>query len=188
MTLQPHGLDSPWNSPGQNTRVSNRSLLQGIFTTQGSDWGLLHCRWILYQLRYQRSPDKDITSCKVKATQSCPTLCDPIDSATPSTIQSMEFSRPEYRSGAVQFSSVTQLCQTLCNPMDCSMPGLPVRPPITNSWSLRRLKSIESVMPSNHRSLCCPLLLPPSIPPSIRVFSNESVLRIRWPKYWRDSR
>ena len=55
---------------------------------------------------------------------------------------------------------------------------------ITNSWSLLKLMSIESVMPSNHLILCCPLLLPPSIFPSIRIFSNESVLFIRWPKYW----
>ena len=55
---------------------------------------------------------------------------------------------------------------------------------ITNSWSLLKLKSIESVMPSNHLILCRPLLLLPSIFPSIRVFSNESVLCIRWPKYW----
>ena len=55
---------------------------------------------------------------------------------------------------------------------------------ITNSWSLLKPMSIESVMPSNHLILCCPLLLPPSIFPNIRVFSNESVLRIRWPKYW----
>ena len=55
---------------------------------------------------------------------------------------------------------------------------------ITNSRSLLKLMSIESVMPSNHLILCCPLLLPPSIFPSIRVFSNESVLHIRWPKYW----
>ena len=55
---------------------------------------------------------------------------------------------------------------------------------ITNSWSLLKLMSIESVMPSNHLILCCPLLFPPSIFPSIRVFSNESVLHIRQPKYW----
>ena len=55
---------------------------------------------------------------------------------------------------------------------------------ITNSWSLSKLRSIESVMPSSHLILCHPLLLPPSIFPSIRVFSNESALRIRWPKYW----
>ena len=64
--------------------------------------------------------------------------------------------------------------------MNHSTPGLP----ITNSWSLLKLMSIESVMPFNHLFLCCPLLLPPSIFPSIRVFSNESVLHIRWPKYW----
>ena len=55
---------------------------------------------------------------------------------------------------------------------------------ITNSWSLLKLMSIDSVMPSNHLILCHPFLLPPSIFPSIRVFSNESALHIRWPKYW----
>ena len=65
--------------------------------------------------------------------------------------------------------------------MDCSMPGLLS---ITNSQSLLKLMSIESVMPSNHLIFCCPLLLLPPIPPSIRVFSNESTLHIRWPKYW----
>ena len=55
---------------------------------------------------------------------------------------------------------------------------------ITNSWRLLKLMSIESVMPSNHLILCCNLLLLPSIFPSIRVFSNESALHIRWPKYW----
>jgi len=54
---------------------------------------------------------------------------------------------------------------------------------VTNSWSLLKLMSIESVMPSNHLILCCPSL-PPSIFPSIRIFSNESALCIRWPKYW----
>ena len=55
--------------------------------------------------------------------------------------------------------------------------------PITNSWGLLKLMPIESVMPSRHLILCC-YLLPPSVFPSIRVFSSESVLRIRWPKYW----
>ena len=55
---------------------------------------------------------------------------------------------------------------------------------ITNSWSLSKLMSIKSVMPSNHLILCHPLLLLPPIPPSIRVFSNESTLHMRWPKYW----
>ena len=55
---------------------------------------------------------------------------------------------------------------------------------ITNSWSSLKLMSIKSVMPSSHLILCCLLLLLPPIPPSIRVFSNESTLRMRWPKYW----
>ena len=55
-SLPPHGLYSPWNSPGQNTGVGSLSLLQGIFPTQGSNPGLPHCRWILYQLSYQVSP------------------------------------------------------------------------------------------------------------------------------------
>ena len=79
-----------------------------------------------------------------------------------------------------KFSSVAQSCPTVCDPMDCSIPGFS----ITNSRSLLKLMSIESVMPSSHLSLCRPLLLLPSIFPSVRVFSNESVLCIRWPKYW----
>ena len=79
-----------------------------------------------------------------------------------------------------QFSSVTWSCLTLCNPMDHSMPGLPVHHQLR---SLLKLISIESVMPSNHLILCHSLLLP-SIFPSIRVFSNESALHIRWLKYW----
>ena len=55
---------------------------------------------------------------------------------------------------------------------------------ITNSWNLLKLMSIESVMPSNHLIICCPLLLLPSIFPSIRIFSNESAFHMRWPKYW----
>ena len=67
----------------------------------------------------------------------------------------------------------------LCDPMDCSRPGLS----ITNSRSSLKFMSIEQVMPSNHLTLCRPLLLPPSIFPSIRIFSNESALCIRWPKH-----
>ena len=79
------------------------------------------------------------------------------------------------------FSSVAQLCPTLCNPMDCSMPGIPVHHQLLE---LLKHMSIELVMTSNHLIFCCPLLLLPSLFPSIRVFSNESVLHIKWPKYW----
>ena len=70
---------------------------------------------------------------------------------------------------------------TLCNPMDCSTPGFP---DLHYSWSLLKLVSIESVMPPNHLIFCCPLLLLPSIFPSIMVFSNDLAFCIRWPKYW----
>ena len=82
---------------------------------------------------------------------------------------------------SVQFSSVAQSGLTLCNPLDYSMPGFPVHYQLP---SLLKLMSIESGMPSNRLFLCCPLLLLPPIFPGIRVFYNESVLPIRWPKYW----
>ena len=69
----------------------------------------------------------------------------------------------------------------LCDPMDCTMPGFLS---IINSWNFLKFMSIESVMPFNCLILCRPLLFLPSIFPSIRVFSNESALHIRWPKYW----
>ena len=89
-------------------------------------------------------------------------------------------------------SSVAQLCPTLCDPKDYSDPeslgsgtaACQASLCITNSRSLLKLMSIESVMPSNHLILSRPLLLLPSIFPSIRVFSKESVLHIRWPKQW----
>ena len=79
-----------------------------------------------------------------------------------------------------QSRPVAQSCPMLCDSMNCSTPGLPVHhqlPEFTDT-------SIESVMPSSHLILCRPLLLLPPIPPSIRVFSSESTLRMRWPKYW----
>ena len=77
--------------------------------------------------------------------------------------------------------SVAQSCPTLCDPIDCSTPGFPI---LHHLSELAQLMSIESVMLSNHLILSHPLLLPPSILPSIRVFPNESVLHFRWPKYW----
>ena len=123
-SLRPHGLYSPWNSPGQNAGVGSLSLLQGIFQTQELNPGLLHCRWILYQLTYQFSSVQSLSRVRL--------------SATP----------------------WTAACQASLS--------------ITNSRSLLKFMSIESVMPPNHLIFCCPLLLPPSIFPSIRVFSNES--------------
>ena len=73
------------------------------------------------------------------------------------------------------------MCPTLCDPMNRSTPGLPVHHQLPE---LPKPMSMESVMPSSHLILCHPLLLQPSIFPNIRVFSNESVFHIRWPKYW----
>ena len=82
--------------------------------------------------------------------------------------------------------SVAQSCLTLCDPMGCSTSCLLMKFSLsfTISWRSLRFMSIESVMSSNHLVLCHPLLLLLSIFPSIRVFSNEPALRIRWPKYW----
>ena len=87
-----------------------------------------------------------------------------------------------YLSSLIQFSSVSQSCPTLCNPMNRA--ACQAFPSITNSQNPPKPMSVESVMPSSYLILCRPLLLLPSIFPSIRVFAKESVLRMQWPKYW----
>ena len=82
---------------------------------------------------------------------------------------------------SVQFSSVAQSCLLFATPW---ITACQASLSITNSWSLPKLMSFESVMPSSHLILCYSLLLLPPIPPSIRVFSNESTLRMKWPQYW----
>ena len=89
-----------------------------------------------------------------------------------------------YTLSSVRFSSVSQSCPTLCDRMDYNMPGFSVH---HDTRSFLKLMSIELAMPSNHLILRCPLLFLPSIFLSIKVFSNESALHIRWPKYWRFS-
>ena len=79
---------------------------------------------------------------------------------------------------SIQFSAITQSCLTLCNPVDCSTPRFPIHHQLLESTQT------HVHWPSNHLILCRPLLLLPSIFPSIKVFSNESALHIRWPKYW----
>ena len=81
----------------------------------------------------------------------------------------------------IQFISVAQSCPTLWDPMNRSMPGLPVHHQLLE---FTQTHIIESVIPSSYLILCRPLLPLPPIPPSIRVFSSESTLRMRWPKYW----
>ena len=88
------------------------------------------------------------------------------------------------RGSGNRFSSVQLLSCSVVRLCDLWTVARQASLPITNSQSLLKFMSIESVMPSNHLILCCPLLLLPSIFPSIRVFSSESVLCIRWPEYW----
>ena len=107
-----------------------------------------------------------------QVTLSAPEKCKRIDQRNIREFSSVQFSC-SVMSSRVQFSS--QSLQTEAHQASLS---------ITNSQSLLKLMSIESMMPSSHLTLCRPLLLSPSILPSIRVFSNESVLHIRWPKYW----
>ena len=160
-SLWPHGLYSPWNSPGQNTRVGRHSLLQGNFPMQGLNPGLPHCRQILYQMSHQGSSEW------VKGMDKC--AGDPDFHSHCTTHNHMTIS-----------SSVAQSCPALFDPMDSARQA---SLSITNPWSLLKLMPIKSVMPSNHLILCCPHPLPPSIFPRIRVFSNVSVLCIKWPTY-----
>ena len=116
---------------------------------------------------YILSPAKGevATATAAKLLQSCLTLCDPRNGSPPG-------------SPVPQFSLVAQSCLTLCDPMNCSTPGLPVH------HQLPEFTDSTDAMPSSHLILCRPLLLLPLIPPSIKVFSNESTLCMRWPKYW----
>ena len=158
---QPTRLLCPWDSPGKNTGVDCHLLLQ--------------CMQACMQSHF-----------------SCVRLCATPWTAAHQAPLSTGFSRQEYWSGlpfpspptnALQFSSVQSLSRVrlfvtrwiaACQASLC----------ITNSQSSLKLTSIQSVMPFSHLILCHPLFLLPLIPPSIRVFSNESTLRMRWPKYW----
>ena len=158
----------PWNSPCQNTGVGSLPLLQGIFPTQVSNPGLPHCRRILYLLSHKGSP-------RILEWEAYPF--------------SSESSQPRNRTGvsciAGRFFLPTEVwgkpfyCYQFSSVQSLSRVRLFVTPwtatrkaslSITNSPILPKLMSIESVMPFNHLILCRSLLLPPSIPPSIRVF------------------
>ena len=140
MDYSPPGSSVHGILQGKNARVGCHFLLQGIFPTQESNPGLLHCRQILYRLNYEGSP---------------------------------------------LFCVSTAFVQLLSHIRHCN-PWTAAQAPLSSAVSLSLLKfmSPESVMPSNHLILCCPLLLLPSIFPSIRVFSNELALHVRWPKYY----
>ena len=139
--------------------MCSHPILQGIFLIQISDVGIPHCRQILYHLSHQRStkPNNPIKRCAEE----------------------------------LKRHSSNEYIQIANGQFSCSVMSDSLRPhghqaslSITNSQSLLKLMSIQSVTPSNYLILCCPVLLLPSIFPSIRVFSNELVLCMRWPKYW----
>ena len=163
----------PWDFPGKNTGVGSHFLLQGIFQIQGSNPGLPHCRWILYQLSHQGRP-------RILEWVAYPFSSRPRNQTGISCIAGRQI--------LYQLShTVSQSIQTLSRVRLFVTPWIAARQAslsITNSRSLFKPTSIESVMPSNHLILCRSLLLLSSIPPSTRVFSNESTLRMRWPKYW----
>ena len=161
----------PWNSPGKNTRVGCHFLLQEIFPTQGSNPGLLHSRQIFYWLSYQGS----LRVCVYM----CVCMCIHIYMCKLSYLEIIWLQIYSYMFSSVRFS-----CSVMSNSAIPWTAKCQASLSITNSWSFLKLMSIESLMPSNQLILCHPLLLPPSTFPSIRVFWNESVLHIRWPKYW----
>ena len=145
-------------------------LLHGIFPTKGlNPWILRLLHWqtdslSLSYLGYLISDLQFFSSLEVVRFFVLPLICN-------ITLKYPQFS-------SVQSFSPVQLFATPWNPAHQASLS------ITNSWNSLRLTCIESVMPSSHLILCRPLLLLPPIPPSIRVFSNESTLHIRWPKYW----
>ena len=145
------------------------------------------------------------TAAAAKSLQSCPTLCDPIDSSPPGSAITGILQARTLEWAAISFSNAgkwkwshsvlsdsyqphglqpTRLLRPWDFPGKSTGVGCHCLLSITNSPSLLILMSIELVMPSNYFILCCPLLLPSSIFPSITVFSSESPLQIRWPKYW----
>ena len=122
-----------------------------------------------------------------KSLQSCPTLCHPMDCSRPGSSGYGILQARILEWVAISYFNQIRSDQSLSRVRLFATPWIAARLAslsITNSRSSLRLTSIESVMPSNHLILCRPLLLLPPIPPSIRVFSNESTLRMRWPKYW----
>ena len=158
-SLRPHGLYSPWNSPGRNTGVGSLSLLQRIFPTQGSNPGLSHCRQILYQLSHKGSPVIAFKFMRKKSKY--------WNTSHVEMINIVKLRCVHWVSQSVELLSCVWLFAMLWTTIRQASLS------ITNSWSLLKLMSIESVIPCNHLVLCHPLL--PSIFPSIRVFSNESI-------------
>ena len=176
----------------------NLSLLQGIFPTQGSNLGLPYCRQILYQLSHKGSPRKlEWVAYPFSSGSSWPrnqtgVFCIggrfftnwAIREAQCKSSQKMRFL---WRLHYIVMNDQISVVQALNRVRLSVIPWTAARQAsqsFTSSWRLLKLMSIELVMPSNHLILWRPLLLLPSVFPSIKVFSNESDILIRWPKYW----
>ena len=183
MDCSPLGSSVHGDSPGKNTEVGSLSLLQGIFPIQELNWGLLHCRWILYQLSFQGSMYVCVYIYIYTTTTIYVCVCVYI-----------------YIYTYTHMHNNNNICVCMCIhthillllfscwvvsdslwPHELQNDRLPS---FTLSRSLLKLMSIQLVMPSSRLIHCHPILLLPSTFPSIRVFSNESALHIRWPNYW----
>ena len=166
-------LCCPRNSLGKNTGVDSHSLLQGN-RPRPRDQTPVSCivdrfftLWATKKAQKQLTPPEELLGYETKI----------------SCLLGRYFNKLSQGTKCIQLSSVQSLsCVRLfATPwITACQDALS----ITNTQSLLKLMSIESMMPSSHLSLCCPLLLLPPIPPRIRVFSNKSTLRMRWPKYW----
>ena len=180
-----HGIYIPWNSPGQNTGVGSLSLLQEIFPTQGLNPGLLHCRQILYQLSHKGSPRiLEWVACPFSRESSQPRNWTEVSCIAGGFFTNWPMTEAIPLQHCKATISLVQLLSRILLFVTLWTAARQASLSITNSQSLLKLMSIKLVMPSNHLILCHPLLLLPSVFPSIRVFPKESVLCIRWPKYW----
>ena len=142
-SLQPHGLYSPWNSPGQNTGAGSLSLLQGIFPTQGSNPGLLHCRRIVYQLSHKGSPRTLEWVAYPFSSGSPQAGVEPGSPALQADSLPTELSGKPWASESE--SEVAQLCLTLCDPMDCVAHQSPL------SMGILQARILEWVVMSSSR-------------------------------------
>ena len=181
----------PWNFPGKNIEVGCHALLHGIFWIQGLNFSYISCfgRWVPLPLAPAGKPTQWMHLLKSNL---CQDIRYHLWKKEDSVLQLCLYFAADFLycwSHTIilfyssQFSSVQSLsCVRLfATPW---IGACQASLSITNSRSSLKLTSIESVMPSSHLILCHSLLLLPPIPPSIRVFSNESTLRMRWPKYW----
>ena len=202
---QPTRLLCPWDSPGKNTGVGCHFLLQcmkvksesevtqsyltlsnpmdwslpgssvhGIFQARVLEWGAIAFSNIWG--RGKQSIESVLKAAQVLDLGFKPALRHMFKLLNESVSKELKENMR-----TVQFSSVAQSCLTLCNPMNCSTPGLPVHHQLPEFTHTHVHQVCDTIQPSH--SLCPFLLLPP-IPPSIRVFSSESTLHMRWPKYW----